>query len=150
MLGPYGPEVAKDVLHTNLKSYLSNDICIVNGEDYFIRCVLYLPILGTSNEKLGYGVWSSVSEANFKKYRNTFNEPKQDQIAPWFGWLSNSLKGYPDSFKLKCNVFLQNDHKRPLIELQESDHPLSIEQHKGITIDRLFEIYALNGHEIKL
>jgi hypothetical protein len=145
----HGPEVAKNILHEDLKSFLSDDLCIVNGESYFVRCVLYLPIIGTLNERFGYGVWSSLSKPNFMKYRDTFNVPNQDHSEPWFGWLSNSLKGYPESFELKCNVFPQKDRQRPLIQLEETEHLLSIEQHRGITMDRLFELYELNGHKIQ-
>jgi hypothetical protein len=145
----HGPEVAKNILHEDLKSLLSDDLCIVNGEHYFVRCVLYLPIIGTPNDKFGYGVWSSLSKPNFMHYRDTFNDPNPDQTEPWFGWLSNSLNGYPESFEIKCNVSLQKNRQRPLIQLEETKHPLSIEQHQGITLDRLFEIYELNGHKIQ-
>jgi hypothetical protein len=147
---PFGPEVAKYKMHDHLKSYLSDDFCIVNDEYYFVRCVLYLPINEISDAKLGLGLWSSLSKANFLKYRETFNEPNPIQSEPWFGWLANSLKGYPISFELKCNVHLQNKMQRPLIQLELTEHPLTVEHHHGINLDRLFEIYEANGHKIQL
>ena len=40
------------------------DLCILHGEHYFVRTVLMLPILG-KEAPLEWGVWSSLSEANF-------------------------------------------------------------------------------------
>jgi hypothetical protein len=124
---------------------LSNDFCIIEGRDFFVRCVLLLPIRG-SDENFGYGVWSSLSATNFALYRDTFNED-QGHLGPWFGWFSTRLKGYPDTLGLECQVQPQNG-QRPLIALEPTEHPLSVEQQKGITLDRLLEIYATNGHDL--
>lgn len=68
---------------------------------------------------------------------------------PWFGWFSNRLIDYPDTINLKCHVYLQQQQQRPFIELEPTDHPLAVEQRDGITFDRLLEIYAINGHDIR-
>jgi hypothetical protein len=36
-----------------------------------------------------------------------------------------------------------------LIELEPTDHPLAVEQRDGITFDRVLEIYALHGHDLR-
>ncbi len=126
---------------------LLEDFCVVDGEDFFIRCVFEIPIIGLENERLGYGVWSSLSKANFEVYNDTFKSGAQGELGPWFGWFSSLLKGYPDTLNLKCNVYPRNGNKRPTLKLEPTDHPLSVEQHNGITVDRLFEIYEINGHK---
>jgi hypothetical protein len=50
---------------------------------------------------------------------------------------------------LKCHVRPRSGRQRPLIELEPTDHPLSVEQRDGISIDRLLEIYAINGHDLR-
>jgi hypothetical protein len=35
---------------------LTEDFCIINNEDFFIRCVLELPIRGVADTKFSYGV----------------------------------------------------------------------------------------------
>lgn len=126
---------------------LLEDFCVVNGEDFFVRCVLEMPIVDLSGERFGYGVWASLSKVNFDIYKETFKSGAQGSLGPWFGWFSNSLKAYPETLGLKCNVQPRDGNARPLIELEPTDHPLAIEQREGISLDRLFEIYELNGHQ---
>lgn len=127
---------------------LTEDFCVIEGRDHFIRCVLQLPIVGAADQFFGYGVWSTLSPANFSLYRETFDSGEQGELGPWFGWFSNRLKGYPDTLNLKCQIRPQNGRQRPLIELEPMDHPLAVEERDGITLDRLLEILALNGHDL--
>ena len=53
-------------------------------------------------------------------------------LPPMFGWFSNSLPGYPETLSLKCRVHAQPDGLRPLIELEETDHPLSVQHRQGV------------------
>ncbi len=131
---------------------LTPDFCVVDGGDYFVRCVLRLPLVGARSgaepQAFSYGVWSSLSEANFRLYVDSFDSARQGELGPWFGWFSNSLKGYPETLNLKCRVHPQNDGQRPFLELEPTDHPLAVEQREGVTLDRLFDIFALNGHDL--
>jgi hypothetical protein len=129
-------------------NFLSEDFCIVNGEHFFVRCVLELSILGTT-ETFGYGVWSSLSKTNFDIYVDRFDTGDYAECSPWFGWFSNNLKGYPDTSGLRCNVCPRADLQRPLISLHDIDHPLVREQQDGISFDRLLDVYALHGHDIR-
>src|SRR5262249_38464044 len=65
------------------------------------------------------------------------------------GWFSNRLRGYPDTFNLKCQVHPRSGRRRPYIQLEPIDHPLVREQRNGITFDRLLEIYAIHGHDLQ-
>ena len=69
--------------------------------------------------------------------------------SPWFGWFSTALKGYPRTVGLKCAVHPRDGGQRPWLELEAADHPLAVEQRDGITLDRIFEIFALNGHDMR-
>jgi hypothetical protein len=128
---------------------LTHDFCVIDGTDYFIRCVLYLPIEGGEGVQFGYGVWSSLSATNFAAYRDTFHADDQGKQGPWFGYFSSSLKGYPRTVGLKCQVHPRDGGQRPWLELEPTDHPLAVEQRDGITLDRIFEIFALNGHDLR-
>ena len=127
---------------------LTEDFCILDGEHFFVRCLLRLPIVG-EEDFFGFGVWSTLSRANFELYVDTFDSDEQDSLGPWFGWFSNQLKGYPDTLHLKCHVRPQADGKRPFVELEPTEHPLAIEQREGITFDRVLELYALHGHDLR-
>jgi hypothetical protein len=45
-------------------NFLSEDSCVLQGQHFFVRAVLELPILGGGGRRFGYGVWSRVSEVN--------------------------------------------------------------------------------------
>lgn len=127
---------------------LSEDFCILEGTHYFVRCVLQLQVIGTE-ETFGYGVWATLSRKNFDLYIERFDGGNYQGFGPWFGWFSNSLKGYPETLNLKCQVHPQNGRQRPRVELEPTDHPLAREQRDGISFDRLLDIYASHGHDIR-
>ena len=133
---------------TARSSRLSEDLCILGGDSFFIRCVLELPIIGSGGQSLGIGVWSSLSKPNFDLYVDTFDSGEQGGLGPWFGWFSNQLKGYPDTLNLKCRVHPRGGRERPWVELEPTEHPLAREQRDGITLDRVLELHALNGHDL--
>lgn len=128
---------------------LTEDFCILDGEHYFVRSVLQLPVVGATETFFGFGVWATLSKRNFNLYLDTFDSGNQGHLGPWFSWFSNRLKGYPDTLNLKCQVLPRDGRHRPYIELEELSHPLIVEQREGITFDRILEIYALNGHDLR-
>jgi hypothetical protein len=139
-------ELAPNSEALNSSHFLSEDFCVLNGQHFFVRCVLELPLVGGSGARFGYGVWSTLSEKNFKLYVDRFDTGDYDGLGPWFGWFSNRLKGYPDTFNMKCQVRPQSGRQRPFIELEPIEHPLVAEQRDGVTFDRLREIYSGYGH----
>lgn len=128
---------------------LTEDFCVLEGTHYFVRCVLLPPIRGAEAARFGYGVWSTVSPTNFQICLDHFEAGERSHLEPWFGWFSSHLKGYPDPLNLKCRLHPQDGRNRPLVELEPTDHPLAVEQREGITFDRLLELYALNGHDLR-
>jgi hypothetical protein len=67
-------------------------------------------------------------------------------VGPFFGWFSVRLPGYPDTLNLKVMAHLRDDRMRPWFELEESEHPLSLEYRRGISAERLQQIYEANLH----
>lgn len=114
---------------------LSSDLCVLD-DDRFVRGVLELPVLGT-NETFGWGVWVSLSQANFERYKELFADDPPPGEAPYFGWLANKLPRYPDTLNLKSRVHLRSKTTRPMIELEPTDHPLAVHQRRGIRRDEL-------------
>jgi hypothetical protein len=125
------------------------DFCVLDGQHFFVRAVLELPITGGGEQRFGVGVWSTLSRESFIRYIETFDSGEQDGLGPWFGWFSNRLKGYPDTLNLKCRVHPVSGRQRPRVELEATPHPLALEQKSGISFDRLLELYAINGHDIR-
>lgn len=113
---------------------LGSDVCRFRDVDVYIRAVLALPIIG-HKQTLDFGVWSTLSQANFDQYRESFGAADQSKLGPMYGWFSNALPGYPETLALKCRVHPQDHRLRPLIELEPTDHPLAIHQREGITME---------------
>ena len=114
---------------------LSDDLCSVDGEYYFVRGVLQVPVVGTGIP-FGWGIWSSLGKASFERYVKLFEAPNVTGEGPYFGWFSNRLPFYPDTLNLKLEVRLQNGGLRPLFGLEPSDHPLAIDQRDGMSWQR--------------
>lgn len=120
--------------------HLDTDLCEYEDEDgkhYFIRVCLEIPIHGVEEPFL-WGVWVSLSEANFRHYVETYDNPEVTDC--YFGWLCNYLPYYPQTYALKTEVHPRTGGTRPFIELEKCDHPLSVDFHDGINIQRAQEI----------
>ncbi len=127
------------------RTKLSSDFCSIDGEDFFVRAVCHLPIEGMDRD-FGWGIWVSLSEENFKKYFDSYEDADQSKLGAMFGWFSNSLPGYPETLSLQTTVVPQDDDQRPLVYINEvhADHPLFVEQREGISQTKLAKIYADN------
>lgn len=65
----------------------------------------------------------------------------------YFGWFSNRLPFYPDTINLKTRARPRRDGVRPALELEDIDHPLCIDWHKGIIIERAQQIAEVAVHD---
>lgn len=140
---------------------LSGDFCrILPGEAdedrtvyHCIRCILEIPIHGAAEPFL-WGVWATQSEESFARYRDTFDTDQSGVTT--FGWLAVVMPSYKRTAPgeplehLKCNVQWQGAKngrgQRPLIEIQECDHPLYVDQRDGVSWDRAIEIARAMMH----
>ncbi len=116
---------------------LSEDLCSVDDEYFFIRGVIEIPIHDYP-ERFGFGVLVSQKEENFRRYVEHFDSA---EIGPFFGWLSNEIAFYNEStLELKTMAHFQGQGLRPFIEVEPSDHPLSRDQQGGISLDKAWKI----------
>ena len=128
-------------------SFCGTDTCVMrdgNGEPVqFVRGVIEIPVpdATTADESaFSIGVWVSLSEKNFTWLLENWSAEESEQRDPWFGWLSNRVPVYPDTLNLKTHVRLQGERRRPLIELEPTDHPLPVDQRRGVTLRRAHEL----------
>ena len=137
----------------NRKDKLTADLCTWvddAGElSYFIRGVLHVPVpeLG---DTLRYGVWSSLSQKSYERVLELWDDPRRTEEPPYFGWLSNSLPGYPETLNLPCDVVTDELDLRPTIVLHDGDHPLVQQQRDGISMDRLLDLIGPRLHDVAL
>lgn len=119
---------------------LGPDLCIIHTKDhfdFFIRGCLGIPIRGVDDPFL-WGVWISVSAEAFRRYGDTWDDPVETD--EYCGWLCSKVSLYPDSLGLEAIARPQLNGQRPMITLEPSDHPLSVDCREGLTIERAQEM----------
>ena len=124
---------------------LSSDQCIIDGEHFFVRGVLEIPVLETG-DVFAWGVWVSLSKTNFDRMHELWQTPGRENEPAYFGWLSTEVPGYPSTLNLKTRVHTRGVGLRPRIELEATDHPLSVEQREGIAMARVRQIVEEQWH----
>jgi hypothetical protein len=120
-------------------TFLNEDYCAIDDEYFFVRGQIRLPIIGTA-EDFCWGVWGSLSRENFKIILKSEEDEKRADLPSMFSWLSTRIAEYPETLSLKMDMRVQEGGLRPYFELERTDHPLSQEQHTGITPERVKEI----------
>ncbi|MCI0366566.1 MAG: DUF2199 domain-containing protein [Phycisphaerales bacterium] len=123
----------------SMRCALSSDQCIIDDKHFFIVGNLELPVVDC-NEFFSWDVWVSLSKHNFDRAAELWNTPGREREPAYFGWLCTSLPGYPTTLHIKTMVHTRPVGERPYIEIEQSDHPLSIEQRRGITLERIQQI----------
>lgn len=125
--------------------FLSEDFCVIGGENFFVRGVLLIPVDGL-DEPFGFGVWSTLSRKNFDIYVDGFDDSEYSDWGPWTSWFSSALPDFGETLSQQAWIEPRPDRQRPLVWLHDDDHPLSIAQRDGISPERVLEIYAAYGH----
>jgi len=127
--------------------FLSEDFCVVAGRNFFVRCVIDIPVIGLE-DKFGFGCWGSLSRTNFETYVDRFDAGDYAGVGPWHSWLGNILLDSAAGHWAACTMFPQLDRQRPTLAVAEDDHLLAIRQRSGITAADVFDIYRRYGHEV--
>ena len=122
-----------------------DDLCVVDEKHFFIRARIEIPVID-SDEVFCWDVWTSLSEKNFLRTNELWNDPERVNELAYFGWLQTVLPGYPSTLSLKTMVHTQPIGQIPLVEVGEEDHPLTREQQHGITWERVIELVEIAMH----
>lgn len=125
---------------------LSSDQCVIDDEFFFILGNLHLTIIG-KEETFNWMVWVSLSESNFQRASKLWETPGRESEPPYFGWLSTELICYPSTLNLKTIVHTQPVGVRSIIELEKTEHQLSIEYKEGISWERVEEFASTIIHK---
>lgn len=125
---------------------LSSDQCIIDDQAFFVRGCLEIPV-HDSTDPFVWGVWVSLSKNSFARTQELWTQEGREQEPPYFGWLSTELPIYPGTINLRTLVHTRPLGSRPFIELEPTEHPLSIEQRQGIALGRVQEIDTLIRHQ---
>jgi hypothetical protein len=126
------------------RNKLGSDFCVVD-EHFFIRACVEIPVNGRDGAFI-CGVWASLSQESFECAVALHDQDIIENEPPRLGWFSNELSVYPSTLSLKTQVHFRSHRLRPNILLEPTDHPLAVEQHQGISVERVQEIAAALFH----
>lgn len=118
---------------------LSSDQCVLDDEHFFILGNLDLSVR-RSDEVIRWAVWSTVSRANFERASELWSTEGREVEQPYFGYLSNSIPGYPGTINIKLMVHTQPIGIRPVLQVIDEDHALRHDQDSGISAQRADEL----------
>ena len=118
---------------------LTPDQCVVDAKSFFIRGHIEIPIHDFP-DALAFSVWSSLSERSFVHMTERWEAPDRASDPPYFGWLSTPIAAYRDTIHLKLSVQSRSRGLVPSFTVEPTEHPLSVDQHHGISIARWHEL----------
>ncbi len=139
------PHYWSESLKTDGDSFLNSDLCVIRKQDFFVRGLIEIPVIG-SDQPFRWGVWVSLSKGNFDKMVDLWDDPKLLNEPSYFGWLSSSIDVYPETLNLKTNVHSRSVNERPYLVLERTEHPLAVEQEQGMTAQRVRDIAEHSLH----
>ncbi|WJK33125.1 DUF2199 domain-containing protein [Solwaraspora sp. WMMA2065] len=138
--GSDAPAYWSDTLAADDHSGLTDEQCVIQGQHFFVRARIVIPVTDADTD-FDWGVWVSLSQANFDRMNEVWTTPGREREPSYFGWLSTEIPIYqPTTVNLKTRVRTQPVGHRPLVELEPTAHPLAVEQRSGITLARVRQI----------
>ncbi|MBC5799088.1 MAG: DUF2199 domain-containing protein [Candidatus Eremiobacteraeota bacterium] len=112
------------------------------ADDRFILANIELPVSGRPEEHFLWTCWISLSHESYDRMQRLWDSRERENQEPAFGYVSSTLPTYePPTFALKSWVHTRAIGLRPWVELEPTEHPLAIEQRKGIPQDRITAVY---------
>jgi hypothetical protein len=124
---------------------LSSDQCVIDGQHFFVLGRILIPVQDGPGPFI-WLAWVSLSEANFLRTCKLWQSKGREIEPPYFGWLQSALPYEPTTLSLKTQLQTMPLGERPNILLERTDHPLSVEQHTGITMARVQQIAEAAMH----
>jgi hypothetical protein len=129
------------------RTKLSADLAVLDGERFFIRSVVKLPIRRVRPD-FEFGCWAEVNRADFRMYLAEYDNRKP-AFGPFACSLDSDLQPY-SSRGLPAFLHMQPDKHRPVMSLVDGDSRLARDQAAGIDLRRLAHVYRAWGHDTRI
>ncbi|MFZ2266291.1 MAG: DUF2199 domain-containing protein [Azonexus sp.] len=125
---------------------LTSDQCVLDGKHFFVLGRILLPVIDGPGP-FTWLAWVSLSENSFLRTCELWESEGRESEPACFGWLQSALPYAPSTLSMKTSVQTMPVGERPIITLEATEHPLSLEQQQGITMARVQQIAeaALHG-----
>lgn len=136
-------------------NFLSYNLCVWEGKFFSMRMRLPLMIRGAQPAAFMYTVWASLDRVDFEAYLEAQRAGQLKNNARSQARLVNRIKGFENTGSLMGSAFQQEDGGLPVLLIHgpqpglDSNHRLIGEQKNGIGVDRMLELFAAYGHEMR-
>jgi len=118
------------------RALVSSDLCVLDDNRFFIRCVLEVAI-SDHTDVFAYGLWAEVAARDFSRYSVYYNTDAPAHVSTFSGTVANRLPLTEETLGLACDIRLSNEEGlRPAITITEPDHELHGEQETGVGLER--------------
>ncbi len=125
------------------RALIGSDQCVIDQAQFYLRGCIELPVRESEGSFL-WGVWARVHEVDFDEFAEYWEtERREEMIGPYKGRLANSLSIYPETPNMKLEIQIQPVGSRPLFFLEDQDHPMTIEQRTGLSMEKAKEYACL-------
>jgi hypothetical protein len=91
----------------------------VDRKHFFILGNLDVPVRD-SHRFIRWSVWTTLSEASFRRASELWEVAGRESEPPYFGWLGNQLPGCSDTLSIRTVVHTRPAGTRPRIEVIEA------------------------------
>jgi hypothetical protein len=118
---------------------LEESLCVIDDTYFFHRGRLTIPIID-HYEDFAFDIWTSISRENFEIRINLWEDENRTKQEPYFGWLQTMVPNYGETLSLKTIAIEQELGFIPEIKCIEENHPLTIDQENGITLEKAKEM----------
>lgn len=115
----------------------STDLYVLDGNRFFVRGLLPLPIESQNDYCLG--AWAEVSEEDFDRIEELWDVDVRANEPSIKACISNSMPYTLSNGPIELEVHLQDSKSRPFFYVTTHDCTLHEEQSKGITAHRAYE-----------
>ncbi|MDF1561648.1 MAG: DUF2199 domain-containing protein [Deltaproteobacteria bacterium] len=130
-----------------------DDLCAIRAAEkgkrhwYYVRCVLPVRI-HDRDEVLMWGIWAEVSEEDFERVVDHWEDPAQERLPAMEAKLANTIPGYPPTVGLPVHLRLTGPATRPeLVIAPEADHPFATLLREGVDAHTVAGWMATMGGE---
>jgi hypothetical protein len=114
-----------------------SDLCSLDDRHYFIRGVVYVPILQLGI-LFGWGVWAEVSKGVFFRYQEIYDEDASTE-PPAAGVLANIPPGYRD-IEQPLEIHFGPPDQRPTFKPSPTDSEFYREHVEGMPVRKWHSI----------
>lgn len=136
-------------------NFLSQDLCVMDGKYFAMRMRLPVAIRGAEPAAFMYTVWASLNQPEFEVYVDAARRSELRANARAQARLVNNINGYVNSGGLMGSALHQEDGGYPVLLLHgpqpdnDPNHTLLTDQRNGIGVDRMLELFAAYGHDMR-